>query len=876
MLTTASWPMAGRAGELDAIESIFESRSSSGVVLAGGAGVGKSRLGAEALARAGARGYATARVLGSQAAGAVPLGALLPLLPNTMGETSGPADVLRWAISEIRKLGSHAPLAMLVDDSHLLDDMSAALVRQLAVDGEVRLIVTVRSGEPAPDAIVAMWKDGLVERMDVAPLAPDAVEELLVAVLGAAVETSTVRQLYDVTRGNPLYLRELVRAAGESGSIRDVGGLWRLIGPLTVSAHLGEIVERRFRELADDERDVLELLAFGERVGVSILERSGSASLVEALERQGLIVVEVDGKRLDARLAHPMYGEVLRAHTPVLRARRVHLTLGEAIEATGARRKDDALRVAGHLLAAGSTASPALMLQAAAAARWRWDLDLAERLARGAADGGAGFEAGLLLAQIALCRGRATEAEEIYASLVDHASDDDERATLAYSRIDNLLVGLDRPDRARAVAEELRGAMTDPAALDRTTSRLASVLFIAGRPRDCLVLMEPLIDAASGVALVEACTVGAMSLAQSGRLAEAERVSERALEAYLDLGGPPQSFGSHVSLAGKCQALIFSGRIEGAEDFVGSNYQRATQSHDGEGQASFAQFLALIALLRGHVMTAARYANEAVALYRERKWGPHLRRSLGTLVHALALGGNVEGAQAAAGEMDALDLTAQVALALEIESRAWLTSARGEDPDAVRLFEEAADVALERGDLVYATAVLHSLVRAGGDARHAAQRLDEVAVHVEGPLASLRVEHARAVASADGERAEAVSARFEEHGLMLYAAEAAAAASAAWRRSEEPRRSAAAERRAATLARRCEGAMTPPLRELQSQTLLTAREVEVAGLAAAGLSNREIAERLTVSVRTVETQLQRVYGKLGVRGRSELAEALEL
>lgn len=69
--------------------------------------------------------------------------------------------------------------------------------------------------------------------------------------------------------------------------------------------------------------------------------------------------------------------------------------------------------------------------------------------------------------------------------------------------------------------------------------------------------------------------------------------------------------------------------------------------------------------------------------------------------------------------------------------------------------------------------------------------------------------------------------------------------------------------------------MTPALVRIETQALLTAKELEVAGLAAAGLSNREIAERLYLSVRTVETQLQRVYEKLGVHRRDQLPIALE-
>jgi DNA-binding NarL/FixJ family response regulator len=114
----------------------------------------------------------------------------------------------------------------------------------------------------------------------------------------------------------------------------------------------------------------------------------------------------------------------------------------------------------------------------------------------------------------------------------------------------------------------------------------------------------------------------------------------------------------------------------------------------------------------------------------------------------------------------------------------------------------------------------------------------------------------------------------EASGAVLVAAEASAAAGEAWRRAGQPRRGVSSEVYAAELAARCEGARTFGLSRPAEGRPLTTREREIAVSAAAGRSSREIAAQLVLSVRTVDNHLQRIYAKLGVTSRRELADAL--
>src|SRR5262249_58606594 len=116
----------------------------------------------------------------------------------------------------------------------------------------------------------------------------------------------------------------------------------------------------------------------------------------------------------------------------------------------------------------------------------------------------------------------------------------------------------------------------------------------------------------------------------------------------------------------------------------------------------------------------------------------------------------------------------------------------------------------------------------------------------------------------------------EAVGSPVLAAEALLEASsvfAAEGRGSSARASAA---RARVLLAHCPGARTPAIATAVEAEALTEREREIAVLASAGLSNRAIAERLVISVRTVENQLQRSYGKLGINSRRELAALLDV
>jgi DNA-binding CsgD family transcriptional regulator len=871
------WPLVGRSAELHQVRGLITAGAAA-VVIAGPAGVGKTRLAAEALKLADAAGLCTARVTATRAAATLPLGALAGLLPaGHHGESGGVddrADLLRRSAAALVERAGNRRLVLFVDDAHLLDDASATLIQQLAVMQRAFVLMTVRIGEPAPEPVTGLWKDGLAERIELVGLDARGVEAVLEATLDGPVDRGSVAQIAVRCEGNVLFLRELVTGALLDGSLCDDGGIWRLTGPLRPSERLVELVEARLGALEPDERCLLELVSFGEPLGPAELQRLADPSLAEGLERKGLLVSRIDGHRVEVRLAHPLYGDVLRARMPAMRLPEIARSLAEAVEATGGRRREDTLRVGTWRLEGGG-AQPELMLAAATTARWRYDFPLAERLAAAAVDAGAGFEAELLAAQLVGLQGRAEEAHLRLVALAERAQTDADRGRVAVSNLDYLALYMGRMEEGLRMAVEAEAAIADPVWRAEIMARRAVTLLALKGPRSAADLAELPLREATGRGLVWACMIGSFSSGRIGRIQAALETADRGYGAHVALSQPLDWY-PWIHLYTRCEALVHAGRFHDAEVLADAQYHHGVAEGSGEAQAFFSWHLATVVGERGHVQRSAHHAREGAALFRQLGRPHYVREVMIGLVLALALSGEAAEAAEALAALDALDLPPTLFKPIElIEARAWTAVAGGDLGLGHRLLEEAALQAERTGDRVGEAASLHGLARLGR-ARETVARLEVLAGEIEGDLASARAAHARAIVAEEPQGLEEASAVFDAIGADLLAAEAAADAAVAWRRAGQPRPAAAAENRAAALADRCEGAVTPALQVVERRGHLTPAERQVALLAAGGRSNKEIAETVFIAVRTVENHLQRVYEKLGIGGRRELADALEL
>lgn len=611
------WPFVGRSDEIGRLTQRVVGDGAS-VVLVGPTGVGKTRLARRLVDAAVGAGLVGAQVTASRTAAEIPFGAIAGLVPAALEQTAGSvdsrADLVYRCVTALAGAVAGRGLVLLVDDGHLLDGASATVLQQAVAAGACRLVMTVRQGEPAHDAVVSLWKDGLALRHDIEGLSESEIGDLLQAGLGDPVERATVARLEAQCQGNVLFLRELVRGAQRVGTLVHEGHLWRLTGPPSLSDRLIELIEARLGDLAVPERELLEVVAYGQPLGPAELAALVDMQLAEEQDRRGFLVSAQDGRRLSIRTAHPLYADALLARLPAVRLRRIARVLADVAEGAGARRRDDVLRVAQWRLAGGG-ARPDLMLRAATAARWSYDFPLAERLARAAQTDGAGFEAALLVGQLAFLQGRGEEAEAAFAALVATAGDDAQRARVALGRLD-CAIFLGQIDAGLRIAEEAEAQIGDPLWRDEVTARRSGLLLAAAGPRAALDVAAPLLERADGRGLVYACLVACLALGRLGRCQEAVAVADRGLAAQLRLQAALEYYPwLHTYFRG--DALLYAGWFDEAEALAREEYDLAVQQRSTEAQAYFGFQLAKLAVERGDVELGARQAREAGALFRQ-------------------------------------------------------------------------------------------------------------------------------------------------------------------------------------------------------------------------------------------------------------------
>ncbi|MFJ4691348.1 AAA family ATPase [Streptomyces sp. NPDC088766] len=804
---------------------------------------------------------------------------------------------LRLAVlSALRALAAAGPVLLVADDMQWLDSASAELLgfaaRRLG-DTPVQLLCAVRTeGQEYDRHLRASPPDTLAVRLN--PLSRAQVSVLLDHRGYTDLPRSTVREIHRTSGGNPLFALELGRALGENPTPPRPGE------PLPVPTSLRALVLSRLDMLSDEARRTLLVASAGARPTLALLHAAGREN-AEAETAQaaalGLLATEPEGPAV--RFAHPLISAALYAEAPAQERRAAHTALSTAAS--------DPIERARHLALSTTGTDPgvaARLSEAAALARDRGAPSVAASLGLLAArhtpaDGRpAPDERRLEAAEDAIIAGEVDLARDIAREVLT-------RATAPAERVRAWMVVIEAAGQAlgdvdAVYPQVLADAGDDPVLLAQVHYQLAwRGLVVQG---DFAEAREQAAHAA------ELAARGADR--RSELMALALQASTETLMGHPDapvtikraLKEPQDPYvACHHNGAGTARFrwLLMSDQLSEARSTITALLREARRRGMVESEVHFQRFLAETELRSGHCGRALDLARESLRLARDSGIGLGASAMLASL--AEASGGEVsralELAREAAGraEEDGDQMYLSRALAALGHARLVAGDAAGAVASLRRVRELEAGLGINdpargrwQGDLAEA------LVRVGepGEAQELVDvtREDALRLGRESILATLdRAEALVRAARGDQEgalaRLTSVQDRFAKLGYGLE--EARAAFAMARLRTRRPGPTSYDE--AARLFRRCRA--LPWLRQVEAAAAeepagpalvpapvlafdalegLASMERQVAALVMEGATNREIAARLFISVKTVEATLTRVYRKLGIRSRVDI------
>jgi hypothetical protein len=711
------WPVVGRERELEAIARA-RAGGEGGVVLYAAAGVGKSRVAREAVSEAGREGALTAWVQATSSAASMPLGAFAGVIPFEVRSDSV-FELMRRGAQAMLELAAGRGLVVGVDDGQLLDPISAALVLHLVNSAAAFVVATVRSDEECPDAIVSLWKDRLVPRIELRRLDEGETERLVEAILGGPAEAAVREWVWETSRGNAMYVRELLLGALGDGALSQVRGLWRMSSRPPISASLVEVISARLAGLGEAEQRVLELLALGEPLFVSELVAVAGRAPLAAVEARGLIAVDGSGGEVEVRLAHPMYGEGIRAGLGKFRGDEIRVELAGIVQSRPRRTPDMSLRIARWLLDAGEPAPAETLVDAARAANLNGDPELGTTLAEEAVRTRAGVDASLVLARAWTIRRQFERAEEVLCGVEGQFEDQDVALDYLEQRISVLALGLQRLDTIEALLERAESWWPN----EDWQLRLAPLRLLTGvrsvglggDPNAIVAQSSELIDKPGTDADTHRRleSVRLAGLYHSGRAREAQELARRIRPS------PPLRDAQDETILGVCVGITLeTGEgLDEIDEWAGPMFSEAVRLGDRGAAGLAALAIANRRLLEGRHLEAGRWLAEGQIQLEQ-----HDAHGLLAIIFALqtAVAADTRDPSGADAALAACRATFRDGEGLPIQARflacaeAWAATANGERHRAQQILVEAAPKFT--GYPLYAARLLYEALRAGAPA----------------------------------------------------------------------------------------------------------------------------------------------------------------
>ena len=904
--------LVGRGAECAAIRAtlVAPGLATSALLLTGDAGIGKTALWEWAVAQSAAAG---SRVLLSRASVAearlpwVGVTDLLRDVPDSVLDTlpepqqralravslqSGGADTFdertvgTALLSTLQALTESAPVLLAVDDLPYLDAASASAIvfalRRMDGRHAARLLATARGHDLAQKLVPGLPSDR-VDIMSVGPLSVGALFELLQKRMGIRLARPLLLRVHGTSGGNPLYALELARALDRL-EIKPQPG-----SPLPVPTSLIALVDARVRDLRDDVREIVAATSAAWRF-------TGTPADLDAIERAvraGLVIVDEPagiGPRV-VRATHPLLGAAAYSGLTDARRRALHERLATAADDPVERVRHLALAVAepsaevADALDAGTVAALAAGVPDIA-------VELAQLSLEHTVDAGPRLARLDRLADARLRAGDSSGAWQAQSTAMELTQAGPERARRRIRLAEIVTEVTSWADAERELERAVLEAEDDPVVLAEALLTLAAVTDDISRADSSAQRAVALLDS-----LAEPDPVilsGALAQAAGARFRAGRGLDHEMFARAIDIERRhPYRRLSDRADASYAALLKYADDFDGAESRLAELLDEARSTGDLSSIAYSLTHLVHIALWRGDLAQGRAYADEHVLVAAHGELGGQGAQARYNLGLAMAYQGQLDEAAAVLA-----DVVGAARVGGWIRHRAHATLgfvelSRG-DPvgAAVHLTEwRQALTAMHFGEPGYSRGhldFLSAFVGAGRltEAEAFCAELEEQARRSGRESAAAVALTGRAMIDAAAGRAipaqrsiraalewyESSPLRFDRARTLLVAGQIARRAKA---KSEARDLLTEAEREftsfgAVAWQRLAAGELARVNVRPSAPSDLTETERRVAELAAAGLTNREVADRTFLAIKTVEANLARTYRKLGIRSRAEL------
>jgi DNA-binding CsgD family transcriptional regulator len=899
--------------------------SGSVVVVSGPAGIGKTELLAAVHRLAGDRGFRSLRARGRELEADMAFSVVRqlleqPVLSASAGERrrllAGPARAGAGALglaagdapaSEFAalhglywlcmNLADRQPLLLTVDDLQWADGPSLSWLGYLGprtVESPMLVVVTVREGDPRGqlNSVAAVADDSSVHRMGLSALSTTSVTALVRAELGPAASAAFCSACWQLAGGNPLYVRELLAAARNEGLPGAEGSVTALRA--LASSAVGASVLARLARLGPDAASLAQALAvLGSQTEVGVAaELAGLDPAAAELTADELAAARILAPARPLDFFHPVIGEAVYADLALGARRLAHRRAAAILDRAGA-----ADRVAAHLLATGPAGDQWVVERLSAAAGTASERGAAEvaatHLRRALAEPATPAQRPEFLRRLGVAEWAAGEPAAIghLEEALNEARDVTAIAAAAGPLANAYLIS-DHADVAVAVLQRAAARIrtTDP----RLALRLDGAAALTGLMDDrtapaALRMVDRLEDSLGAFADPPARVLVVIAHAAQRRARppdEAEQLVERALAREPYPPRPNASAAIIVTLLG----LEAFGTLQRLCDDMLRAARRRSAVQELIGVASF---WAWALYRRGELADAEVQARWAL----EHATGIWAIDALAHLVETLVERDALDDAATELRRMAPPLASHTVVVAAYMMARGQLRMAQGRGEEALQDFLACGERCERLGivDTLYQwrpeAAVAHAVLGHRAEARRLARAAVQVA-HGFGRPRALGVALRAAGLAEGGERglgllAEAVTVlersqapvelarALTDHGAALRRAGQRAKARAQLERGLDLAHHWGARRIAGQARAELIAAGAKPRRDaITGRDALTASELRVARLAAAGKTNREIAQELFITTKTASAHLSRAYRKLDVTRRGQLAEAL--